>query len=103
VLSIYFVFCLLHNQVCDSATRIENSFNARDIRLDIFGRHLAVGSPENKVSAICEDHSEMYLQTVANVTPCILNSKFTFLCTHLITFKGNKSRAVRLPVTRSHL
>ena len=96
VWKIFFVFCLLRNEVCDSATRTEQIyFSARDIRLDAFGRHFGVGSPDNKVSGICQDCSEMYLQTVANFTPWIFKSKFTFLCMYLIIFNGDESRDVK--------
>ncbi|XP_023719920.1 nose resistant to fluoxetine protein 6 isoform X3 [Cryptotermes secundus] len=70
----FLILCLLYNPVFGSATRYQkNSSNVGDILLNIFGGPFAVVSSQDEASSACQEHSKLYLQALANMTPWAIN------------------------------
>jgi hypothetical protein len=78
----FLILCLLCNPGYGSATRSQNnSSNVGDVLLNVFGGPFAVLSSQNEVSSTCQEHSKLYLQALANMTPWAINSKLLFSLT----------------------
>lgn len=75
----FLILCLLYNPVFGSVTRFQkDSTNVGDVLLNVLGGPFAVVSSQNDVSSTCQEHSKLYLQALANMTPWAINSKLLF-------------------------
>lgn len=101
---LFLILCQLYNPVFSSATRYQkNSSNVGDVLLNIFGGPFAVVSSQNEVSSACQEHSKLYLQALANMTPWAINSKllFSFSIMH-VSLQSVKEPVNYLPGTGSY-
>jgi hypothetical protein len=75
----FLILCLLYNPAFSSATRLQkDSSDVGDGLLKVFGGPFAVMSSQNEVTSVCQEHSKLYLQALANMTPWAINSKLLF-------------------------
>lgn len=77
----FLILCSLYTEIfCSASTFQKDPSNVGDVLLKVFGGPFAVVSSQNEVSSVCQEHSELYLQALANMTPWAINSKLICFC-----------------------